>query len=97
VRAALEAHLGSHQVARVVYDAIVGLTLIVVLEVHPPSAGVAALWLLGTALTVALTEIYSDVAGAETSERHRITRRQHSSWTTPWPSPSVLPSRPCSS
>jgi hypothetical protein len=76
MRASLEAHLGSRQVARVVYGAIFGLTLIVVLEAHPPSAGVMTAWLLGTALTVALAEVYSEIVGAETSERHRVTRPQ---------------------
>jgi hypothetical protein len=76
VRTALEVHLGSRQVARVVYGAIVGLTLIVALESHPPSAGVMAAWLLLTGLTVALADVYSEVIGIETSERHRVTRHQ---------------------
>src|SRR4051812_24451969 len=76
MRAVLEAHLGSRQVARVVYGAIFGLTLIVVLEAHPPRAGVMTAWLLGAALTVALAEIYSEIIGTETSERHRVTRPQ---------------------
>jgi hypothetical protein len=76
VRASLEAHLGSRQVARVVYGAIIGLALIVVLEDHPPSAGVTTAWLLMTALAVGLAEAYSEVIGTETSERHRVTRHQ---------------------
>jgi hypothetical protein len=76
VRASLEAHLGSRQVARVVYGAIIGLALIVVLEDHPPSAGVTTAWLLMTALAVGLAEAYSEIIGTETSERHRVTRRQ---------------------
>ncbi|SFL94023.1 hypothetical protein [Geodermatophilus ruber] len=76
MRANLEAHLGSRQVARVVYGAIIGLALVVVLEAHPPGAGVTAAWLLGTALAVALAELYSEVVGVETSERHRVTRPQ---------------------
>jgi hypothetical protein len=65
VRATLESHLGSRQVARVVYGAIVGLTIVVAIEDHPPSAGVMAAWLVLTGLTVALA-----------SERHRVTRHQ---------------------
>jgi hypothetical protein len=76
VRATLESHLSSGQVSRVVYGAIVGLTLIVAVRQHPPSAGVMAAWLLVSALTVALAEIYSEVVGAETRERHRVTRSQ---------------------
>ncbi|TFV92971.1 hypothetical protein E4P40_00875 [Blastococcus sp. CT_GayMR20] len=73
---ALEAHLGSRQVARVVYGSIIGLTLVVTLDEHPPSAGVMTAWLLLTAVAVALAELYSEVVGAETSERHRVTRQQ---------------------
>jgi hypothetical protein len=76
VRATLAAHLGSRQVARVVYGAIIGLTLIVTHEDHPPRAGVMTGWLLLTALAVALAEVYSEVVGAETRERHRVTRHQ---------------------
>ena len=76
MRATLEAHLGSRQVARVVYGAIIGLTLIVALEDHPPNAAVMIAWLLLTGLAVALAEVFSDVVGAETRERHRITRHQ---------------------
>jgi hypothetical protein len=76
VRATLEAHLSSSQVSRIVYGAIVGLTLIVAVRRHPPTAGVMAAWLLVSALTVALAEIYSEVVGAETRERHRVTRSQ---------------------
>ena len=76
MRATLEAHLSSRQVSRIVYGAIVGLTLVVAVRRHPPTAGVMAAWLLVSAVTVALAEIYSDVVGAETRERHRVTRRQ---------------------
>jgi hypothetical protein len=74
VRDTLQAHLGSHQVARVIYGAIIGLALIVAVEDHPPTAGVMLVWLLGTALTVALAEAYSDILGSETREHHRVTR-----------------------
>ena len=33
-------------------------------------------WLLLSAVTVALAELYSEVVGAETRERHRLTRAQ---------------------
>jgi hypothetical protein len=76
VRTTVEAHLGSRQVARVVYGAIIGLTLIVAVEDHPPGAAVLAAWLVLTGVTVALAEVYSEVVGIETSERHRVTRHQ---------------------
>jgi hypothetical protein len=76
VRATLEAHLGSRQVARVVYGSIIGLTLVVALGDHPPAAGVMAAWLVLSGIAVALAEVYSDVVGVETAERHRVSRRQ---------------------
>jgi hypothetical protein len=76
VGATLEAHLGSRQVARIVYGSILGLTMVVALDEHPPSAGVMTAWLVLTAFAVAVAEVYSEVVGAETSERHRVTRQQ---------------------
>jgi hypothetical protein len=52
-RARLESHLGSRQVARVIYGAIIGLALIVALQGYPRSAGQMIGWLLGTAVAVA--------------------------------------------
>ena len=76
MRASLEQHLGSRQVGRVVYGSIIGMALVVYIESHPPKPLVMAVWLLGTALTVGLAEIYSEVVGAETSARQPVTRRQ---------------------
>jgi hypothetical protein len=76
MRARLEAHLGSRQVAKVVYGSIIGLALVVALDKHPPEAWVMAVWLLGTALAVGLAEVYSEVVGAETSTRQPVTRPQ---------------------
>ena len=58
------------------YGAIVGLALVVALDEHPPTAGVMTAWLLISAVAVALAELYSEVVGAETSERHRVTPDQ---------------------
>jgi hypothetical protein len=74
MRASLEQHLGSRQVSKVVYGAIIGMALIVAIEGHPPAPGVMAVWLLGTALAVGLAEIYSEVVGQETSTRQPVTR-----------------------
>jgi hypothetical protein len=76
VHTGLQAHLGSRQVARVVYGAIIGLTLVVALESHPPGPGGMAAWLGATGVSVGLAELYSEIVGVETSERHRVTRRQ---------------------
>lgn len=74
MRASLEAHLGSRQVGKVVYGAIIGLALIVAIQGHPPKAGVMAIWLIGTAVAVGLAEVYSEVVGTETSTRHPVSR-----------------------
>jgi hypothetical protein len=72
--AAIESHLGSEQVARVIYGAIIGLALVVTFERHPPDAGVVIGSLLATGLAVALAELYSEIVGAETRTRHRVER-----------------------
>jgi hypothetical protein len=76
VRAGLESHLGSRQVGRVIYGATVGLALIVALASHPPRAVNMIGLLLGTAVAVALAEVYADVVGTQTSERHTVTRHE---------------------
>ena len=63
----IRAHVGSRQVSRVVYGAIIGLALIVALEKHPPAPGVVAGTLLGTAVAVALAELYSEIIGGATT------------------------------
>jgi hypothetical protein len=74
MRASLEEHLGSRQVAKVVYGSIIGIALVAAIENHPPAPGVMAIWLAGTAVAVGLAEVYSEVVGLETSQRHRVTR-----------------------
>lgn len=76
MRTSVEAHLGSRQVGKVVYGSIIGLALVVSLESHPPRPGVMAVWLAGTALAVALAEVYSEVVGVETRTRRGVTRAQ---------------------
>jgi hypothetical protein len=76
VRRAIETHLGSRQVSRVIYGSIIGLALVVVLEQHPPSTGSMIASLLATALAVALAELYSEVLGSETRKRRRIQRAE---------------------
>src|SRR5690349_352446 len=72
MRAAIEAHLHSHHVARVISGAIIGLSVILVQENPPPSAGVVAATLIFTAIAVALAEFYSEVVAMETQTHHRV-------------------------
>lgn len=76
MRASLEQHLGSRQVGKVVYGSIIGLALVVAIESHPPTPGVMAVWLVGTAIAVGLAEVYSEVVGTETSTRQPVSRRE---------------------
>ena len=70
----IEEHLGSEQVSRVIYGAIIGMALVVVLEQHPPSPAVIAGTLIATGLAVALAELYSEVIGTQTRLRRRLER-----------------------
>jgi VIT1/CCC1 family predicted Fe2+/Mn2+ transporter len=72
----VENHLGSRQVARVIYGAIIGLALVVTLEAHPPGDGVVAGSLVATAVAVALAEVYSEIVGTETRTRRRVRREE---------------------
>jgi len=76
LRQALAAHLGSRQVARVIYGAIIGLALLVVLEQHPPGPGVVAASLIATAVAVGLAELYSEIVGSETRMHRRVSRAE---------------------
>jgi hypothetical protein len=71
-RDAILRHLGTGQVARVIYGAIIGLALLLALQAHPPSATEVTVALLSTAIAVGLAEGYSEVVGFETRMRRRI-------------------------
>ena len=71
VRSFLRAHLGSRQVSRVIYGAIIGLALVVALEAHPPEPHAVIATLLGTTVAVALAELYSELVGFETVRRRK--------------------------
>jgi hypothetical protein len=73
LRAAIDVHLGSRQVARVIYGAIIGMALIVVLQDHPPPPATVVALLVATALAVGLAELYSEIVGAETRTRRTVT------------------------
>jgi hypothetical protein len=72
MRRAIHAHLGSEQVGRVIYGAIIGLALVLVVEAHPPSAAVIAGSLVATGVAVGLAELYAEIVGTETRTRHRV-------------------------
>jgi diacylglycerol kinase len=72
----IEDHLGSEQVSRVVYGAIIGMALIVVLEHHPTTPGITTATLFATALAVALAELYSDWIGHVVKHRSGFHRQE---------------------
>src|SRR3954454_9772316 len=76
MRAAIAAHLGSRQVARVLYGSIIGLALVVALEAHPPRTVAIVVSLVGTAIAVGLAELYGEYVGTETRTRTRVDRAQ---------------------
>lgn len=72
----VEDHLGSNQVSRVIYGAIIGLALVVALEHDPPRPAVMVGTLIGTGIAVGLAELYSDIVGTEVRTRHRVHRER---------------------
>jgi hypothetical protein len=76
VRRAIHAHLGSRDVARVIYGAIIGLALVVALQHHSATAGETAAAIFGTALAVGLAEVYSEFVGVEARERRHVDRSE---------------------
>jgi hypothetical protein len=72
----VKAHLGSRDVARLIYGATIGLALVVALQAHPPTAGQAAALLVGTAVAVGLAEVYSEYVGDEARTRRRPSRAE---------------------
>jgi hypothetical protein len=73
---AIQSHLGSRDVARVIYGAILGLALVVALEQHPPTTAQTIAAVLATAVAVGLAEMYSEFVGAEARERRRLSRSE---------------------
>jgi hypothetical protein len=67
-------HLDSRQVSRVIYGSIIGLALVVALEAHPPGPGAVIATLLGTAIAVALAELYSELIGLQVRGHRRAER-----------------------
>jgi hypothetical protein len=76
VVATVEAHLGSQDMARVLYGAVVGLALVLALQDHPPGPGAAAGLVIATALALGLAELYAEAVSVEARTRRPIGRRQ---------------------
>jgi hypothetical protein len=74
LRQAVADHLGTTQVTRVIYGAIIGLALVVALEHHSPGAGTVAALLIGSAIAVGLAELYSEIVGSQVRARRRLRR-----------------------
>jgi hypothetical protein len=74
VKTFVTSHLASQQVSRVIYGSIIGLALVVALQAHPPKPGVVVASILGTAVAVALAELYSELVGFETANRRPAAR-----------------------
>jgi hypothetical protein len=72
----IEAHLGSRDVARVVYGSIIGLALVVALEQHPPTATQAMAAVLATGVAVGLAEVYSEYVGTAARTRRHVRRAE---------------------
>jgi hypothetical protein len=72
LRGTIDDHLGSRDVARVIYGAIIGLAIVVALENHPPPPGAVAATVAGAALAVGLAEAYSEIVGAEARTRRPV-------------------------
>ena len=70
IRRSVEAHLGSRDVAHVIYGAIIGLALVEALSKHPPPPATVAATLVGSAIAVGLAEAYSELVAAD-ARTHR--------------------------
>jgi VIT1/CCC1 family predicted Fe2+/Mn2+ transporter len=76
LKASVESHLGSHDVSRVLYGTIVGLALVLALEADAHRAGETAVFILATALTIGLAELFAEAISQEARTREPISRAQ---------------------
>jgi hypothetical protein len=74
MRASIESHLGSEDVSKVLYGTIVGLALVLALEADAHHAGETAAFIVGTAITIGLAELFSEAISLEARTRTRIRR-----------------------
>jgi hypothetical protein len=73
-RAWVASHLGSRDVARVLYGTIVGIALVVALESKEHTAGENATYIFVAAVVIGLAELFSEVISLEARNRRRINR-----------------------
>ena len=76
IRATIESHLGSHDVARILYGTIVGLALVLALESEAHGAGHTAAFIVIAALVVGVAELFSEAISTEARQRSRVTRTE---------------------
>jgi hypothetical protein len=76
LRATVESHLGSHDVARVLYGTIVGLALVLALEHEARGAGATAGFIVAAALVVGLAELFSEAISMEARKHAPVTRTE---------------------
>ena len=76
LRRIVRAHFESGEVRHAVYGTIMVLAVIGVLERHPPSSAAIFASVLGTALAVALAEMYAEFIGISVRYRRRLTRQE---------------------
>ena len=74
LRESVESHLGSEDVSKVLYGTIVGLALVLALEADAHRAGESAAFIIGTAITIGLAELFSEAISQEARTRTRIRR-----------------------
>src|SRR3954454_22329874 len=84
VRRSVEAHLGSPDVAHIIYGSVIGLALVEALSKHPPPSGAVAATLFGSAIAVGLAEAYSELVAAD-ARAHRPADRPPASASGSWP------------
>src|SRR3954470_8049477 len=77
VRRGVEAHLGSPDVAHIIYGSIIGPALVEAPPKPPPPSGAVAATLFGSAIAVGLAEAYSELVAADArthrpADRHRL-------------------------
>src|SRR3954454_3825674 len=76
VRRNVEAHLGSPDVAHIIYGAIIGLALVAALAKHPPPSGAVAATVFGSAVAVGRAEADSEPAAAAARPPRPADRRR---------------------
>jgi hypothetical protein len=75
VRDRIRTHLEARAVTHAIYQSVIVLTIVVVLERHPPSDGALLASVIGGAIAVGLADLYAGVVGRMIRERKPATRR----------------------